>query len=877
MSQPQAICLVCFSQDMDVDNDTGQMRCVACNTISQEYREENHDELAGVTMEKVRGRGLAGFIREKNVEYHRERESMAKHTAEAAAKSKPLSINQQASRLAEIYCEGYQQILQAQLRALAPRFGLPPELQEWVRGRFYEYVRHCGVLSPGWGRQALLAAQGRYASNVGKEEEGFRKYKRNREDLLAMVAGCQGAERGGRRRAGARAAGERRKRARMLSKGQVSPGRASVEPANAPGECGGAGEGEEWEELQEEQMWLEDDGDMWQNAVGGQHAEWYEEGAELASQADEDELWIHKLQQGKGGRRHSRLNVILLESLRSLGIILCQLGCHWFRSCVLPTDILHLARQGAVPYFSAWALLPPPPPPPHKSAADRLGLSNMALFKPSGLLSARFLEYGAALVASKLRLLPLPPVNTALISARFLRDLNLPAGKLLGPLLRFYEVLEPGDIVPAADLSALPTRVHVMAILVLLLKLMYGLDGRRASPGPGPGPASEPASTALPTDAAAPTSPLSGSGGEQQKARMEKGKAGCSAHQREGETESGAEGGGGTGGGGPAERVPSDARDLLRQIRIQRDTFALAPGAAALLFCDDARTKEELRCYLEYCRDVVFAEHKSAEAEGTEIEGLLWRCFSKPAPEPPPNPTTEPAGRGHEGPSAHVDEEESTRACGREAPGASTGPVADMWHFEMEKEFAATCRERAAGPVPGDTWHEMREPHGLAPPSLPATSGRAESAAAAAPELREVATSAAAADAEEEKEKGTRKRRRQGQGQEKASPKEKLVVRVRRSSSSLEEGKPGVRWLKRAANLLQFEILPPAQEAERPGAYVALEEARPYHLLAPLHAPYFEVLLVCAALIQVHPQSLHRAVCLYQACMLRAQAPVLAA
>jgi hypothetical protein len=96
------------------------------------------------------------------------------------------------------------------------------------------------------------------------------------------------------------------------------------------------------------------------------------------------------------------------------------------------------------------------------------------MFQPLTMIGARKLEHQAGFVAERAGI-QLPSANFHGISARFLRDLGLSVEKLLPYACRLYEWYTPSGLFLSSRQGALPTKVYVMAMLIITLKTLYNL------------------------------------------------------------------------------------------------------------------------------------------------------------------------------------------------------------------------------------------------------------------------------------------------------------------------------------------------------------------------------------------------------------------
>ncbi|KAH7277921.1 hypothetical protein KP509_38G015700 [Ceratopteris richardii] len=152
----------------------------------------------------------------------------------------------------------------------------------------------------------------------------------------------------------------------------------------------------------------------------------------------------------------------------SLAIV--YLACHVMGEAILPTDLVQWACKGNLPYLAAFSEVE------KKKKGSAWPIEAKAVFRPVDVLGARKLEFMAASIAKCIGL-QLSPVNFIAISHRLLKDLNLPIQKLSIYLHKFYEWYRPPGLNLSTEPHALPTRVYVMAMILIILKIFYKVDG----------------------------------------------------------------------------------------------------------------------------------------------------------------------------------------------------------------------------------------------------------------------------------------------------------------------------------------------------------------------------------------------------------------
>ncbi|KAI5081835.1 hypothetical protein GOP47_0001578 [Adiantum capillus-veneris] len=153
----------------------------------------------------------------------------------------------------------------------------------------------------------------------------------------------------------------------------------------------------------------------------------------------------------------------------SLAII--YLACHIADEAILTTDLVQWASKGSLPYLAAFS----------EVEKKRYGLAwpieARLMFKPVDVVGARKLEFMAASIARRIKL-HLPPVNFDATSCRFLKELNLPVERLSTFVHRIYDWYRPPGLHLSDEPYALPTRVYVMAMVMITLKILYKVDGQ---------------------------------------------------------------------------------------------------------------------------------------------------------------------------------------------------------------------------------------------------------------------------------------------------------------------------------------------------------------------------------------------------------------
>jgi hypothetical protein len=108
---------------------------------------------------------------------------------------------------------------------------------------------------------------------------------------------------------------------------------------------------------------------------------------------------------------------------------------------------------------------------------QRCPLDARQLFRPVQVIGAWQLEAAAGSIAQKI-CLRLPSVNFYAIAQRCLKELSLPVEKILPHACRIYEWTMPAELWLSSNPARVPTRVCVMAILVVTLRVLYNINGQ---------------------------------------------------------------------------------------------------------------------------------------------------------------------------------------------------------------------------------------------------------------------------------------------------------------------------------------------------------------------------------------------------------------
>ncbi|CDY32526.1 BnaA09g50700D [Brassica napus] len=169
-----------------------------------------------------------------------------------------------------------------------------------------------------------------------------------------------------------------------------------------------------------------------------------------------------------------RAVTIWLSQLRSSlplssSLAISFLACHKAGAPVLPTDIVRWAREGKLPYQSCFLKIQELMG--ERTATCPVGASVM--FRPDEIVSAHNLEAQAASIADVIGLV-LPPVNFHGIALNYLKRLSVPVDKVMD-LVRLWAM--PSEIYLSKSQHRLPTRVFVMSILIVAIRMLYNING----------------------------------------------------------------------------------------------------------------------------------------------------------------------------------------------------------------------------------------------------------------------------------------------------------------------------------------------------------------------------------------------------------------
>ncbi|XP_042981304.1 TATA box-binding protein-associated factor RNA polymerase I subunit B [Carya illinoinensis] len=172
-----------------------------------------------------------------------------------------------------------------------------------------------------------------------------------------------------------------------------------------------------------------------------------------------------------------RAVMIWYRSLRKKIPLYCSLAvsflaCHIAREAILPTDVVKWSLEGRLPFFAAFVQIEKRIGRPSSACP----VNSNVMFRPSQALPFQKLESMAASIAQSIGL-NLPPVNFYAIASRYLQKLCLPIEKILPHACRIQEWSMSPDLWLSTNELRLPTRVCVMSILIVAIRILYNIHG----------------------------------------------------------------------------------------------------------------------------------------------------------------------------------------------------------------------------------------------------------------------------------------------------------------------------------------------------------------------------------------------------------------
>ncbi|KAK6136699.1 hypothetical protein DH2020_029527 [Rehmannia glutinosa] len=172
-----------------------------------------------------------------------------------------------------------------------------------------------------------------------------------------------------------------------------------------------------------------------------------------------------------------RVVYVWYRSLRSTIPLSCSLAisflvCHVAREPILPSDMLKWVLEGKLPYFAAFSEIEKQ----LGSHSEACPIRVSRMFRPIQAISSQKLESMAAEIAQKIGL-ELPTVNFYAIASRYLKQLSLPNWEVLPLACRLCEWSMPPELYLSANEFRIPTRVCVMSILVVAIRILFDING----------------------------------------------------------------------------------------------------------------------------------------------------------------------------------------------------------------------------------------------------------------------------------------------------------------------------------------------------------------------------------------------------------------
>lgn len=156
----------------------------------------------------------------------------------------------------------------------------------------------------------------------------------------------------------------------------------------------------------------------------------------------------------------------------SSSLAISFLACHVVREAILPTDLVKWTIEGKLPYFAAFVEIEKR----FGQASVACSISPSVMFRPSKSVPVQKLESMAASIAESIGL-HLPPINFYAIASRYLKQLSLPVDKILPHALKLQEWSMAPDLWLSINEMRLPTRVCVMSILIVAIRILYNING----------------------------------------------------------------------------------------------------------------------------------------------------------------------------------------------------------------------------------------------------------------------------------------------------------------------------------------------------------------------------------------------------------------
>ncbi|KAJ0986542.1 hypothetical protein J5N97_004898 [Dioscorea zingiberensis] len=273
------------------------------------------------------------------------------------------------------------------------------------------------------------------------------------------------------------------------------------------------------------------------------------------------------------------------------------LACYLAREGILPTDITEWALDGKLPYLAAFIEIDKDLGYPPSCCS----LSTRTLFRPVRNVGAWQLEATAGSIAQNVGL-SLPPVNFNAIASRYLKELHLPVDKIFPSACKLYEWSMPAELWLSSNEYRLPLRICVMSILIVIIRILYNIHGQgtweKIISGSSKCPMQEHVGTKSGSD-------NMDSVPDSQNDLADSQQLGSTTGLLSQENLS------------DAQTSDFNAEELLGKLEAEYSTLCKVPDHL-----------NDLRSYLKYCRDVIFAGITTTSIEKNVIE-RLWEIYDK--------------------------------------------------------------------------------------------------------------------------------------------------------------------------------------------------------------------------------------------------------
>ncbi|VVA92444.1 unnamed protein product [Arabis nemorensis] len=181
----------------------------------------------------------------------------------------------------------------------------------------------------------------------------------------------------------------------------------------------------------------------------------------------------HEEPKNLDGKRAVTIWVNLLRKSMPLSssLAISFLACHKAGAPILPTDIVRWAREGEILFLSSFLKISE-----QMEEITACPVPISVMFRPQTIVSAQMLEVRAALIADIIGM-PLPPVNFYGIASNYLQRLSIPEDKVLDLVCLIQNWSMPPGLYLSKNELKLPTRVCVMSIIIVAIRILYNING----------------------------------------------------------------------------------------------------------------------------------------------------------------------------------------------------------------------------------------------------------------------------------------------------------------------------------------------------------------------------------------------------------------